>query len=85
MLGIEEAPEHGVVLDAFGELTNVICGNVLPLVAGPEAVFDLDAPEVVSGSGASLEPLDSRATRLRMGLEGGRTDLAFLFAEEAGS
>lgn len=30
--------------DALGEMTNVICGNVLALVAGPDAVFDLSPP-----------------------------------------
>jgi CheY-specific phosphatase CheX len=30
--------------DALGELANVVCGNVLPLIAGRGAVFHLAAP-----------------------------------------
>ena len=85
MLGTEDAPEQTVVQDAFGEIANVICGNVLPKVAGPEAVFDLNAPQVTMGPGESLEPLEEEATLLSVGLEGGRTDLAFSFAEETES
>ena len=81
MLGNDEMPDNAVVLDAFGEVTNVICGNVLPLIGGPAAVFDLAAPEVVNGAGQGLEPLEDCAIRMSMGLEGGRADLALSFTE----
>jgi CheY-specific phosphatase CheX len=48
--------------DAVGELANVVCGNVLPLVAGREAVFRLAAPapcapDAVPAPGALVETL----------------------------
>lgn len=47
MLGLDESEQpteqHG--RDAFKELLNVLCGNLLPEVAGEKPVFDLDAPE----------------------------------------
>jgi len=49
MLGLEEEEttkddEHGAACEAL----NVICGNLLPAIAGKEAVFDIDSPEIIS-------------------------------------
>jgi CheY-specific phosphatase CheX len=47
MLGLSPeaaAADPALRRDALGELANVVCGNVLPLVAGREAVFHLAAP-----------------------------------------
>ena len=38
------AREPGLQRDALGELANIICGNVLPLLAGAEDLFRLSAP-----------------------------------------
>jgi CheY-specific phosphatase CheX len=35
--------------DALKEATNVVCGNFLPEIAGPEAVFHIDAPVLHPG------------------------------------
>ncbi|MEW6516018.1 MAG: chemotaxis protein CheX [candidate division FCPU426 bacterium] len=32
--------------DALGELANIICGNLLARMAGPEPIFHLDAPTI---------------------------------------
>jgi CheY-specific phosphatase CheX len=75
MLGTEEEPSAEVVLDALGEVTNVICGNVLPALGGANAVFDLSAPEV------SLHPLRPSAARegqvakVSLGVEEGRVEI----------
>ena len=45
MLGLDdEIPSLVQQLDAFKELVNVVCGNVLPKIAGLEPVFDVHAP-----------------------------------------
>jgi len=47
MLGLDEAattPEQRA--DAARELCNVVCGNLLPAVAGPEPVFSVSPPEL---------------------------------------
>ena len=36
--------------DALKELLNVICGNLLPEIAGREAIFNVDAPAIASES-----------------------------------
>lgn len=47
MLGMEEeGPSEAQQADALKELANVICGNVLPEVAGSEAVFNVQAPVI---------------------------------------
>ena len=64
MLGFMDEPPAQLQQDAMGELANVICGNVLPDVAGPSAVFDLEAPAAVTA------PLPGQPTAFaRVGLE----------------
>lgn len=75
MLGVEGEPPREVVLDALGEVSNVICGNVLPALSGPNAVFDLSAPE------PATEPLRPSASprenvaRAVVGLDDGRAEI----------
>lgn len=54
MLGEDGPLELGEQYDAVCELANVVCGNVLPLVAGERAVFDLASPRVIGTMDASL-------------------------------
>ena len=44
MLGMDEPPPPADQWDALGELANVLCGNLLPAIAGGEHVFLLEAP-----------------------------------------
>lgn len=50
MLGIDEDDEVSLEQrnDAFRELVNIICGNMLPAMAGKEAVFNLKVLEVLT-------------------------------------
>ncbi len=34
-------------LDALRETINIVCGNVLPVIGGKEAVFDIAAPQII--------------------------------------
>jgi hypothetical protein len=49
MLGLDEGEniERAEQEDALRELLTVLCGTLLPEIAGSEAVFDLGAPEMV--------------------------------------
>lgn len=52
MLGVEgEPPPVEKQYDALGETANVICGTLLPSLAGEAAVFDIGAPRVGPGTG----------------------------------
>lgn len=77
MLG---APEGGVdpdlMRDALGEVTNVICGNVLPAISGASAVFDLSAPEVYRDPLPPSATPEGRIARVTLGLDDGRAEIA---------
>lgn len=45
MMGEDESQHMPMQRDALGEIANVVCGNLLPKLAGSEAVFRLDAPQ----------------------------------------
>jgi CheY-specific phosphatase CheX len=83
MLGLDfgEAPSPEVQQDAFAELLNVICGNLLPELAGREAVFDVAAAEVAGAPPAGESEPAAPVARARLALEGGWAELA-LFAPE---
>jgi hypothetical protein len=83
MLGQEEAPTAVVQRDALGEVANVICGNVLPRVAGSTAVFSLGAPNAEPSWAAACARGGVPAARVAFALEGGRADIA-LFLEAGG-
>lgn len=84
MLGMddENAASHDEQKDAFKELLNVICGNLLPAIAGERAVFNIDPVEIRSETSLPMtfhekNPLASA----HIGLEVGHAKLAF-FADE---
>lgn len=60
MLGVDEVPSPTEQADALGELANVLCGNLLPMIAGSQLVFLLDAPAPVTD--VSPEPPRGRIT-----------------------
>lgn len=60
----EVAPE--LVRDTLGELSNVICGNLLPDLLSPEAEFALEPP-VPWGEGADQESEPVAEARLEVG------------------
>lgn len=58
MLAMDGEPGRVLQMDALGELANIVCGNVLPALAGPRAVFDLEHPRACTGP-LQGEPLAS--------------------------
>jgi len=61
MLGTEDGEtSEQEQMDAFREVTNIICGNLLPKIAGLEKVFDIDAPVILE----KANDLDSKQMAL---------------------
>lgn len=75
MLGMESEPGESERRDALGEITNVICGNVLPHLAGPTAVFDLSPPEVFAHPLPPSARPEGRLARLALAVGGGRAEI----------
>lgn len=74
MLGSDGPPSREVELAALGEAANVICGNVLPAIAGNRAVFDLSAPET-STKPILRRPAEGELASVVLGLGEGRVEI----------
>ena len=63
--------------DALRELSNVVCGNLLPRIATPRDVFKVHSPELLEDE-SDAETVDGRAPEARVTLwvDCGRADLA---------
>jgi len=66
MLGEDGPLELSEQYDAVCELANIVCGNVLPLIAGERAVFDLASPRVIATMEADLGDLFDASARVLM-------------------
>ncbi len=86
MLGAEddEEPPIDEQHDAFAEALNVICGNLLPVIAGAEVVFDVHAPEILTDSRIpdEVEQL-APAGSARLALDAGSAELTLFIDEQA--
>ncbi len=80
MLGEDETQPEDRQHDALREIANVVCGNLLPAIAGSRAVFDLGTPQLLDGAASSSKE-ESPEAEVRLGLEDGRADL-FFFADD---
>jgi chemotaxis protein CheY-P-specific phosphatase CheC len=94
MLGLEpgQAPTVGDQCDALKELANVLCGNILPELAGTEAVFTVRPPVLVdsgaacaaANGAAAAGDSEAPAAAASLALDAGTARLAlYLFKEAA--
>jgi Chemotaxis phosphatase CheX len=72
MLGEESCWLSAKQYDAFGEVANVICGNVLPRIMHPQALFQLGVPEIIGPAAPDGKVLSAE---VQLGLEDGRVEL----------
>ncbi len=78
MLGMDDVNDSTAEQqhDALKELINVVCGNLLPKIAGKEIVFNVDAPRIISDP-AAIGRSESPAAVARLALEDGQCDILF--------
>ncbi|MGI5817237.1 MAG: chemotaxis protein CheX [Armatimonadota bacterium] len=75
MLGLDEQSTTSEQrIDAARELCNVVCGNLLPAVAGREPVFSVSPPELCDDPGA---PDSAACVRSRAWLDEGWVEARF--------
>jgi chemotaxis protein CheX len=84
MLGVDE--HEGTTLDqqcdALKETLNIVCGNLLPEIAGTQEIFDIDPPVIVAEDGAIKKSNERNPTcKVRLALEEGSCEL-FLFIDD---
>lgn len=81
MLAEDDLPSDQQRQDALKEIANVICGNLLPQIAGAKAVFKISAPELLDTSSPS-EPVTEEplAASVQVGLDQGRADVTLFMS-----
>lgn len=88
MLGEQAVGSALLESDALGELANVICGGIVPLLADSDAVFDLDRPRITMGTETPLpERAGPPAANVSLGvgsIGGGRVDVTLYLENEHG-
>jgi len=84
MLGLDAGEEVSLAQqhDALMELLSIVCGNVLPVVAGKKAMFNLDVPKILSPEEYdTLMKKQDPVSQVTLELENGQADF-ILFIEE---
>lgn len=77
MLGVEnEDTTRDQQFDALKELQNIICGNLLPAIAGKQATFNVSTPEILLSSTAEATAAQE-ICMAKLSLEEGECDLYF--------
>jgi hypothetical protein len=76
MLGTDELPPRPEQCDALGEMANVICGNILPRIAGAKEVFTISAPEILDAMVPGRTENLAATAEVRLPLEEGRADIS---------
>ena len=86
MLGSQVASDTSLQRDALGELANVICGNLLPQVAGSGTVFMLSAPHWQAENEGISDAHGTVRARATLGVDNGKAIAELmLFGEESGT
>lgn len=85
MLGVDSEDE--ITLedknDALKETINVFCGNILPVIGGKSAVFDIGAPEIVpEGEDMKVKQGEQPVSDVKLSLDEGRCDLVLFVKGE---
>ena len=75
MLGEADTPTVSQQQDALKEIANVICGNMLPGIAGPKEIFHVDSPQILEAGDEYVVSGEESKTESVIGIEQGRADL----------
>lgn len=81
MLGTDGDYTPNIQRDALGELANVMCGNLLPMIGGVKSVFVLSAPHayVTGGEAQTCVP----TARASIGVDSGRVVAQLLLSDDS--
>jgi CheY-specific phosphatase CheX len=82
MLAQGDPPSDLEQRDALKELTNVICGNLLPHLAGEEAIYTICAPSICEAPYSSDTMQEEPSAQLRIGVDEGQAFLQLFLAQK---
>ena len=85
MLGVENEDEISSEdkTDALKETINVLCGNILPVIGGKEAVFNIGGPVIVpEGEDMKVKSGEKFVSDVKLSLDEGRCDLVLFVKGE---
>lgn len=82
MLGEDGPVSDQHRLDMLAEIANVICGNLLPAVAGEEEVFHFEAPIVFESNAIPFDESEAPAAQTTVAFDEGRADVT-LFVDKS--
>ena len=69
--------------DALKETINVLCGNILPVIGGKQAVFNIGAPELIpEGEDMIVKSGEKLVSDVKLSLDEGRCDLVLFVKGE---
>lgn len=80
MLARDSAPARSMQRDAICELANVICGSLLPQIAGRRALFRLGVPEWIGTDPGYLGDGVAAMSEALVGLDEGRAEVTLYLA-----
>jgi len=75
MLGDGGIPPVDKQLDAFCEIANIVCGNLIPRIAGKVGVFKVAAPKLMQTDGLAGCMREPGGVEVQLPLEEGRADV----------
>lgn len=85
MLGVDNEDEISPEdqNDALKETINVLCGNILPVIGGKQAVFNIGAPELIpEGEDMKVKSGEKLISDVKLSLDEGRCDLVLFVKGE---
>lgn len=75
LCGEGETASDSHKMDTLGEMANVVCGNFLPYLAGPKAIYHIKSPKTLSFSDLESQKREEPITKVQIPLEQGRLEL----------
>lgn len=83
MLADEKPPTRQQMLDALGEIANIICGNVLPAIVGSREIFKLEPPKELELSELALFKDEKLLADVHLVLNQGCADVSLFVSDDA--
>ena len=79
ILAVDEISSMALQLDAIKELTNVICGNILPYLSGSNKIFTLHTPGIAEKIDNKFRPEHYKKIEIDIVFEEGSAHIVWFY------